>query len=366
MRNNSGLYGGCVSVCGVNAQRLELASQMLQNRGTAGGGVLALVAGTTAGEVLLGSKGSCTIRENKAGEGGVVYVSESATLASLTVDDACVVSSNVADGSGGFLSVTGNGTIDKAALGGSYNDQSAGLYGGVVNVETSGAAIRELAFQPGSSSRGNKAGSSGGLLYVGSGARLSVFKMLQHTSHTNSAGGEGGVLAVMPGATLGETLMANSSIINSLAAQGSCVYLAATALSTNLTLINSTFSNSSAIAGNGGCLNIAAPLRQLTMQGLTVRGSSARIGKGGFAHVLQGVQVCFVVWAVGVFVGNQDQLFGRVLHCVTFYADSRRAWRSGASSAPIARPPLAAGCPWKATPAWHPSRTSRPRPTEQR
>lgn len=304
MRNNSGLYGGCISLSGVSAQRLELACQMLQNKGTAGGGVLALMAGTRAGTVVLGgnsnsSRSSCTIRENRAGEGGVLFVSESASLASFSVDASCLVASNVADGSGGFMSVTGNGTVDKAILGGSYNDHSAGLYGGLVNVETSGAIVREFIFAPGSSSRGNKAGSSGGLVYIGSGARVSSLKMLQHTAASNSAGGEGGGIAAMPGATLSETLIADTTLTSSLAAQGACMYLAAAALSTNLTVVNSTITNSSATAGNGGCMHVAAPLSYFILQDLVLRDNHARIGKGGFAHVLQGLKVCDLCRAKG-------------------------------------------------------------------
>lgn len=234
LRNNSGLYGGCFSLVGARAEAIKIDSRLENNIGSSGGGVLALTSSSNVSLVSMGSGSSCSIEGNRAAEGGVVYVSEGSQISTLVVNPGCRVASNAAQSSGGFLSVLGASHVGAATLGGSYTGHTAGLHGGLVNVESTGSSIMQLTLASGSKSQSNSAGNNGGLLHVGTGAVVSSLVLQDHHASGNKAGGEGGLVAVVAGAALKAITINSSSIDSSQASQGGCISLAAGSSVTSL------------------------------------------------------------------------------------------------------------------------------------
>lgn len=236
LRNNSGLYGGCISLVGVQSESVQINSQCKGNVGNSGGGVLALMASSNIAQVSIGSGAGCSVESNRAADGGVILMSETSRVANLTVDPGCRVASNAAQSSGGFLSVSGGSSLGKAVLHGQYSANTAGLHGGLVNLESSGSSIKELRLAPGSSTQEHSAGSNGGLLHVGSGASIGFLAFLDHQASNNKAGGEGGMVAVVAGAEVKDILILNSTVGSSQASQGGCISVAAGAKTSSMNI----------------------------------------------------------------------------------------------------------------------------------
>lgn len=243
LEGNSALLGAVAALVGTRAppgEPLRLHSHMLRNTAALGGGVLALTANASAGEVEFGapvtgpSPGfgtpaatACVMAGMQASQGGVLYMDGRSAAAAVAVSGACASTGNAAAGSGGFAYLADHSYVGSLGLGGSWEGNSAGLHGGLVALE-GGARVGNLALPPGSSARSNSAASSGGLVAIGQGAAVASLA-LQGATVVGCRALVGGVVSANAGSALGALRLEGSHLEGNevQGTGGGCVWLGA-------------------------------------------------------------------------------------------------------------------------------------------